>query len=469
VDFFTLLGSSIEAKDSLLCVGIDPQGIAEGGGAYENLLGFGAKIIESTSAAAACFKPNIAFYEAYGPDGLRALKEIILQVPAGTPVILDAKRGDIGNTAKAYARSAFDDLEVHAVTLNPYLGRESAEPFLERREKGLFLLCRTSNPGSAAIQDLGLRDRDIPFYLYVADLVLQWGENVGLVVGANMPRELRRIRERHPDAWILAPGIGAQGGDIGEAVRSGIGRDGTGMLLSASRSIAGAESPGEAARKLRDEINRARKGKVYAVSGSAETAEKEELALGLIRLGCFQTGRFTLKSGKISPIYLDLRLLISDPALLRRAAAAYSSLMAGLDFQRVAGIPFAGVPLAAAAALHGGWPMIFPRLTAKGHGSGRSVEGHYERGEKVVLLDDLITTGKSKLEAAEVLKGAGLLIEDLVVLVERGRQGRADMEEAGIRLHSYLSIEELLDVCCRVGKIDKDELAAIRAFLQKDS
>jgi orotidine 5'-phosphate decarboxylase subfamily 2 len=193
MDFFSLLSASIEAKESLLCVGIDPQGIDAGDRPFKSLWEFGARIIESTVEAAACFKPNIAFYEAYGPEGLEALRETIRRVPADTPVILDAKRGDIGNTAKAYARSVFDVLGAHAVTLSPYLGRESADPFLKRKEKGLFILCRTSNPGSMAIQDLVLQAQGIPFYLYVADLVLGWGENVGLVVGATMPRELRRL------------------------------------------------------------------------------------------------------------------------------------------------------------------------------------------------------------------------------------------------------------------------------------
>jgi len=155
LDFFKHLEESIKKKNSLLCIGIDPQGDSlKGENIYERLLEFGKKIIEQTEPYAACFKPNIALYESFGIEGLKALKETIKIVPEGTPVILDAKRSDIGNTARAYSESVFDYYKADAVTLNPYLGKESFLPFLDYTEKGIFALCRTSNPGSGRIQEL---------------------------------------------------------------------------------------------------------------------------------------------------------------------------------------------------------------------------------------------------------------------------------------------------------------------------
>ena len=484
MEFFSFLGEAVAKKESLLCVGLDPQGFPRSEASYERLMDFTRRIIESTAPFAACFKPNSAFFEAHGLEGMRALRDTIALVPEDTPVILDAKRGDIGNTASAYAEAVFGWLGASAVTVSPYLGRESVEPFLARGGRGLFVLCRTSNPGSSRLQDEILRGTGLPLFLAVAEEVVSWGGSIGLVAAANLPGDLERLRQRHPDVWILAPGIGAQGGRAAEAVNAGARADGAGILLSASRSVAGADSPARAARALRDEINRARSRRLHAGAGfdspdvsahapsggwqsrRVAAGRKRELVRELIDLGCFRTGRFALKSGDISPIYIDLRLVISRPPLLDRVAEAYTELLQDLDFDRIAGIPFAGIPLATAVSLHTGRPMVFPRLTAKAHGSGRTVEGLYAKGEKVVLLDDLITTGKSKLEAAKVLRDQGLAVEDLVVLIERGSGGRRELEEAGIRLRRYLSIEEMLDACLETGRITEAELERVRAALR---
>ncbi len=249
--------SSIQRSGSLLCVGIDPQEELESNRAYESLLDFGRRIVEQTASSAACFKPNIAFYEAYGEEGARALKHTIEHVPEGIPVILDAKRGDIGNTARAYSKSLFDYYAADATTLSPYLGREALIPFLERKEKGLFVLCRTSNPGAEIFQEIMINaSAPVPYYLMLAEEVSRWGGNIGLVVAGNLPKALFNVRKLLPEIWILAPGIGAQGGVIEEAIRAGIRNDGRGLLLSVSRGISRADSPTDAARRMRDEINR---------------------------------------------------------------------------------------------------------------------------------------------------------------------------------------------------------------------
>jgi orotidine 5'-phosphate decarboxylase subfamily 2 len=171
------------------------------------------------------------------------------------PVILDAKRGDIASTAEAYAKSAFGNLDVDCITLSPYLGKDSIEPFIQNSEKGIFLLCKTSNPGAGDVQDLILESGE-PVHIHVAKLAQSWNvkNNVGLVVGATYPETLARVREVAPEMWFLAPGVGAQGGELESALKAGLRKDGKGLLLPVSRAIARAEKPGIAAAELRDQI-----------------------------------------------------------------------------------------------------------------------------------------------------------------------------------------------------------------------
>jgi uridine monophosphate synthetase len=217
--------------------------------------------VKQSSRYAAAFKPNAAFFEVLGAEGWTALKQVIDAIQEESnrfgsmiPVILDAKRGDIASTAEAYASSAFDNLDVDCITLNPYLGKDSIEPFIQKPEKGIFLLCKTSNPGAGDLQDVMLESGD-PLYVHVARLAQSWNtrNNVGLVVGATYPETLAGVREVAPQMWLLAPGIGAQGGDLESALKAGLRKDGKGMLLNVSRSIARAEKPGLAAAELRDQ------------------------------------------------------------------------------------------------------------------------------------------------------------------------------------------------------------------------
>ncbi|HRF48126.1 MAG TPA: orotidine-5'-phosphate decarboxylase, partial [Anaerolineales bacterium] len=220
--FFTLLDRHVDVSNTLLCIGLDPHPDDLPEPTAAAAVEFCLNLIKATARYAAAFKPNAAFFELYGPEGWAGLKVVIEAIRAeshrlGTviPVILDAKRGDIASTAEAYAASTFERLGAHAVTLSPYLGRDSLTPFLKDREQGVFLLCRTSNPGSRDLQELALADGRALFEA-VADLAedLNTPNNIGLVIGATQPEALARIRARAPRAWFLAPGIGAQGGDL---------------------------------------------------------------------------------------------------------------------------------------------------------------------------------------------------------------------------------------------------------------
>ncbi|MBE3131965.1 MAG: orotate phosphoribosyltransferase, partial [Acidobacteria bacterium] len=275
-----------------------------------------------------------------------------------------------------------------------------------------------------------------------------------------------------PDMWFLLPGVGSQGGDLEASVSAGLDARGSGVIVNVSRAVYGAADPGAASRELRDRIEAARaaKGKAAgsAAIGPASPGSDlvERIALGLHDLGAVRFGEFTLKSGRTSPIYIDLRLLVSDPALMAIVARAFARLLAGLRFDRIAAIPYGGLPIGQAAALATGAPLIYPRREAKDYGTKKLIEGRYEQGETVVVLDDLITTGGSKLEAIAPLSDAGLKVTDVAVLVDREQGGREELAARGLRLHSVLTLSSLLDILVRRGRIGETVRSDVRRALE---
>ncbi|NNM53206.1 MAG: orotidine-5'-phosphate decarboxylase [Spirochaetales bacterium] len=465
MDFFERLEQVCQEKQSLLCVGLDPRlEVQEGDDVRAKIVEFNQRIIEATLPFAAAYKPNIAFYEAWGPEGLSALEDTLNLLPEGVPIILDAKRGDIGPTAEAYARAAYRLKGVDCVTVSPYMGRDAVDPFLKISNKAVFVLARTSNPSASELQDFRVKKE--PLYLRAARVAASWDRRVGLVVAGNDREALTRLRQILPDTWFLAPGIGAQGGTVQEACSAGLRRDGLGLLVVVAREIANASDPAGAARRLRDGINEARhQALANRQLGQVPMSKlKRKLLRGLIRTECFRLGEFTLKSGIKSPFYIDLRRVSSDPKVLRLAGKAYAELARNLSFRSLAGIPVAALPLASAASLELNKPLIYPRIPPKAHGTGNAIEGDWKPGDKVLLLDDLITTGKSKEEAIDVLRSEGLIVEDLVVLLERGAQGRQDMEARGVHLHAYARVEEFFEVAHELGLIDDAKKAELIAF-----
>ena len=263
-DFKTRLRNAMTARNSLVCVGLDPQ---PGRPHKSEIFEFNRKIVDETADFVAAYKPQSAFYEAAGDEGWAALGKTIEYIRKGAPhalVILDVKRGDVPNTAEACAEMAFDHFKADAATVNPYMGSDGVKPFLRRPGRGAFVLCRTSNPESDIFQRLWVakdEDQEKPRRLYeeVAMRIAEWGiehgGNVGAVVGATYPDELERVRELCPSVPLLVPGIGAQGGDLERSVRAGLDSDGFGLLINSSRSLIYADDPRRATEWLREQIN----------------------------------------------------------------------------------------------------------------------------------------------------------------------------------------------------------------------
>lgn len=270
MSFLHMLIEAARRNGSLLCVGLDPDPTRippRLRAAPDPIYAFCTAIVEATADQVCAFKPNIAFFEALGASGVETLRRVIAAVPPHIPTILDAKRGDIGSTSAAYARAAFEVLGASAVTLNPYLGGDALAPFLRYADKGCLVLCKTSNPGSADVQDLLIASGG-PLYLEIARCARdKWNKhgNAGLVVGATHSDALRSVRDLCPDLPLLVPGIGAQGGELTAAVRGAVDANGERAIITASRSIlyaAETDAFADAARleasRLRAAINAAR-------------------------------------------------------------------------------------------------------------------------------------------------------------------------------------------------------------------
>lgn len=450
--FFARLEERVAATGSVVCVGLDPRA-GDAVEARDRCL----HLIAATAADAAAYKPNSAFFEVFGADGIEALGEVIAAVPDGIPVILDAKRGDIASTAAAYATAAFDGLGAGAVTLSPYLGRDSIDPFLEHEGRGVFVLCRTSNPGGADLQESVLADGD-PLFMGVARWIAEWPQDrVGLVVGATEPGALAAVRASAPDHWILAPGVGAQGADLAAAIAAGERPGGGGLLLPVSRAVAAAADPGAAVRDLNAAVAAAR-------GGTAPVAD-DPLAERLFDADCIRFGDFELKSGIRSPVYLDLRTLVGHPALLRAVARRYVPLLRESGAVRLAGVPLAGMPLAAAAALESGMPMVYPRPEVKDHGLRSMVDGPFEAGDRVVVLDDVATSGISILGTVARLREVGCVVDTAVVLVDRGGGADEALAAEGVALRAVTSLQAVTERLEALGRIDSDLAGDVYRFL----
>lgn len=465
MNFQTQLSSAIAKNNSLVCVGLDSE-VAKLPIKFsklkEPMYEFNKAIIDVTSEYVCAYKPNTAFYEAEGASGIEQLRKTIAYIHdkyPNIPVILDAKRADIGNTNSGYAKFCFEYLNADAVTLHPYLGREAVEPFLDYEDKGIIILCKTSNLGAGEFQDLELAGKKL--YQIVAQNVSEdwnYNNNCMLVVGATYPEELGEIRQIvGDDMTILVPGVGAQGGNIEALLRNGISAYGDGIIVNSSRDIIFASGENDFAEvaaakssELRDTVNKFR---------------FTELVLSLQRVGAIKFGEFTLKSGIVSPIYLDLRVLVAYPDVMKQVAKAYTGLLRSLTYDRMAAVPYAALPLVAATSTENNQPWIYTRKESKDYGTKKMIEGEYRAGETIVVVDDMTTNGASKLEVIAPFEKEGLVVKDVVVLLDRQQGAGKILAKKGYNLHAVLTFDVVLDTLLSEKIIDEQMHSIVTEFL----
>jgi uridine monophosphate synthetase len=467
VPFFERLAARAEAVGSLLCPGLDPRLPPGTADVHAALLAHARRILEATRGLALCYKPNAAFYEVHGAEGWRALADVVSLLQAEAPVIVDAKRGDIGSTAEAYASALFDGLGADAITVSAGLGPDGLKPFLGRPDRGVFALLRTSNPGADLVQEAPLAT-GLPAWrgqLGWLEALRREHPQLGYVIGATVPSALREARQAAPSAWILAPGVGAQGADAATTLALGADARGLGLVVPVSRGLDQAADARTAALALAAEL------RPRPAAGSPATGavgdDLDALVELLVDAGCVKFGSFKLKSGIMSPVYLDLRRLVAHPRTLAVVAGHYARLLDGLAFDHIAGLPYAALPIGTAVALATGRPLVYPRKERKGYGTDVAVEGVFAPGDTAVILDDVVTRGDAKLEALAQLRAAGLRVADMVVLVDREEGATALMAAEGTRLHSVMTLSELARRAHHLGRIDDAALTAVKVFVAR--
>ena len=345
--FFSKIQARSEGINSLLCVGLDPHEkelFKEGwAGRSEQekcdaAFTFCKTLIDATLPYTVCYKPNAAFFEALGDGGVAVLRRICRDViPNDVPVLLDVKRGDIGSTAAAYAQACYDHIGADAVTLSPLMGWDSISPFVTEiyADKGAFLLCKTSNPGSNDLLALNLEGENTLFERIAKLVGTEWAskscKTLGLVVGATDSVAMAKARKAAgDDVWILAPGVGAQGGDLVESLQAGLNTSGSGLLIPVSRGISRAADPAAAAKELQGKIQQARQGittkRPRTEAQDIAPYQKEFLEFSL-SLGVLKFGSFVLKSGRTSPYFFNAGLFASGAALHKLGCAYASTIM----------------------------------------------------------------------------------------------------------------------------------------------
>ncbi len=471
--FSDKLSHSIELHQSLLCVALDPNPEtlplryreADLVNALKTWL---LDIIEQSQDLVAVYKPTLGFYTALGSGGMLLLETILQRIPPTIPVILDLKHSDLA-TSTALARSCFEHWQVDAVTLSPYSGQDQCTPFLVYPDKAVFILCTTTNRTATEIQGWG----DPPLFTQVVQAARTWGtaDQLGLEVGA-IPEMLSTVRDLAPERWILTRNLWSEGTNLDHALAAGLNANGEGLLLPVSLDLLRSDTIHSELEVLQEQVNQARARPIRQCRlwtpdvCLLEAKPQVDLILQLFDLGCVLFGSYVQASGATLPYYIDLRQIISNPQIFHKALDAYARILQELHFDRIAGIPYGSLPTATGLALRLNRPMIFPRKEVKAHGTRRLVEGTFQPGETVVVVDDILITGKSVLEGVEKLESTGLVVRDIVVLIDHGQGVRERVAQKGYRVHAALTLAEITQTLYQAGRIKESEFNAFQAHLE---
>jgi uridine monophosphate synthetase len=479
MNFFAKLNEAIAINQSLLVVGLDPNPEMipdrgrQGGNNQEivaDLWEWLQMTIDRTSDRVCAYKPTLGFYQALGVAGMELLDRVLAAIPKSIPVILDAKHGDL-NTSTIFARAIFEQWQVDAVTLSPLAGMDGIAPFLVYPDKTAFILCHTSNPGAIALQDYP--DRDRPFYLQVVREAKTWGtpEQIALEVGTINPEVIAQIRSLAPERTILMRSIWAEGANFSELIKAGLNDNGEGLLIPVSQDLLASDRLEEEIKLLNREVNQTR-NEVMGEASSCnlwtsdvcllEKHPHQDLVLQLFDLGCLLFGEYVQASGETFSYYIDLRKIISNPQVFNQVLNAYAEILNNLEFDRLAGIPYGSLPTATGLALQLHRPMIYPRKEVKAHGTRRLIEGNYHPGEKVVVVDDILISGKSAIEGAEKITSSELIVDDIVVFIDHQSGAKEKLQAKGFQAHSVLAISEITEILFEAGRINEQQYQSLK-------
>lgn len=417
-------------------------------------------IVETTDLVCA-YTLTLEFYRTLGSSGLGLLRQTLAAIPSHIPVILDAQHAD-SQTSTIFAQMIFANWQVDAVTLNPYIGQDGVTSFLCHSGKFTFVLCATANPSTTDLQEYPTPQS--PFYLNLVEEVKKWGipEQVGLEVGGKSD-VFARVRAIAPERVILTNNVPTAPEELKAFLTAGLTGNGDGLIISVPPETGDNQSPRDFARSLRHQINQIREAISQENPACSIWAPDvcllhqhphKDLILQLYDIGCIHFGEFVQASGATFPYYIDLRTIISHPQVFEQVLNAYADILKNLTFDRIAGIPYGSLPTATGLGLRLNHPIIFPRKEVKAHGTRRLVEGRYREGETIVVIDDILITGKSVMEGIEKLQSVGLRVEDVVVLIDHEGNSNHTLGEQGYRCHSVLTISDIATILHEAGRLD---------------
>ena len=496
MNFFDKLSRAISKNQSLLYVGLEPSpeiwpecyhilarhqaGNSSGealsdSSRFRKLESWLKFLIADTADLVCAFKLNPEFYRLLGIAGLDLMQQTLNLIPDHIPIILDANHSDL-NSNTIFAQTIFRDWQVDAVTLNAYAGQDLAAPFLIYPDQAIFVLCTTTNPAAQVLQTYPTLDT--PFYLHLVKEVRTWGtpEQVGLEVGAASPDVLTRIRAAAPERIILARSVWKEGNELSPLLEAGLNSEGDGILIPAPPELLtphgfkGGRDSSVTIQALQAQINQIREAVAQGRPSCSvwvsdvcllHRPPHEDLILQLYDIGCLQFGDFVQASGATFPYYIDLRTIISNPQVFDKVISAYADILAGLQFERIAGIPYGALPTATGLALRLNYPMIFPRKEVKAHGARRLVEGEYHAAETAVVVDDILISGNSAMEGAAKLQSVGLKVRDIVVFIDHEKGVMDRLKSNGYKGHAVLTMTEIAETLFEAGRLTEAQFQAL--------